>query len=124
MKRFLLSLLMIAPIAMFANPSPSNTQNESQNTSSGYDYFSVENFDWMSYEYASAQDLYGLTNEQVDLVRNYIYAKHGYIFKTDYYRRYFSQFRWYRPRYKNVDNMLNKYEKKNVMFLRQWTKGR
>lgn len=123
MKRILICLLALTPMLLMANPSQTTTTSE-ETTVSEYGYFSVEDYDWVSYEYITASDIRNLTDEQVDLLRNYIYAKHGYIFKSDYYYRYFSQFRWYRPRYRNVDDMLNKYEKKNVLFLRQWTKGR
>ena len=124
MKRIYLCLLAVLPLFMMATTTETSTSTESNVTAEHGRYFTVEDYDWMSYEYVSGEDIYMLTNEQIDLLRNYIYAKHGYIFKTDYYYRYFSQFRWYRPRYKNVDNMLNKYERKNVLFLRQYTKGR
>ena len=123
MKRFVLCLLMIMPVLAMANPTVTTAETSVATKSEGY-YFSVEEYDWLSYEYVSGSDISDLTDEQIDLLRNYIYAKHGYIFKTEFYRRYFSQFRWYRPRYRNVDNMLNKYERKNVLFLRQYTKGR
>ncbi|MBQ2540811.1 MAG: YARHG domain-containing protein [Paludibacteraceae bacterium] len=122
MKQIIIGLLALVPL--FLNAAPTETSVTTETSSEQGRHFSVEDYDWISYEYVSGEDIYMLTNEQIDLLRNYIYAKHGYIFKTDYYRRYFSQFRWYRPRYKNVDNMLNKVEQKNVLFLRQYTKGR
>jgi hypothetical protein len=122
MKRIIICLLALMPLCLIAAPTATSVTTETS-TERGR-HFSVEDYDWMSYEYVSGEDIYMLTDEQIDLLRNYIYAKHGYIFKTEYYRRYFSQFKWYRPRYKNVDNMLNKIEQKNVLFLRQYTKGR
>ena len=122
MKRIIICLLALMPLCLIAAPTENSVTTETS-TERGR-HFSVEDYDWMSYEYVSGEDIYMLTDEQIDLLRNYIYAKHGYIFKTEYYRRYFSQFKWYRPRYKNVDNMLNKIEQKNVLFLRQYTKGR
>jgi hypothetical protein len=57
------------------------------------------------------------TLEQLDIMRNEIFAAHGYKFKTKKWQEYFSKKSWYKPRYDNVDNMLNPIEKKNAEFL-------
>ncbi len=43
------------------------------------------------------QDLHGMTEHQVCMARNEIYARHGYIFQTEKYNEYFENFSWYRP---------------------------
>ena len=67
-------------------------------------------------------DLRGLTKEQLDIVRNGIFARHGYIFKRDDLRAFFSKKNWYRPQYSSVvdvSRMLNNYENKNVNFIKR-----
>lgn len=69
-----------------------------------------------------------LTTSEVDelsandkrLLRNYIYARHGYIFKDSQLSNYFGQFSWYSGRYTSqdqVERMFNTYERNNVQKL-------
>ncbi len=52
-------------------------------------------------------------------LRNEIYARHGYIFKTPDMKRYFAAQPWYRPRFDNVDNQLTDLEKFNLLLIRK-----
>lgn len=45
----------------------------------------------------SKQELYGMTEHEVCIARNEIYARHGYIFQTEQYNEYFKNFDWYHP---------------------------
>lgn len=45
----------------------------------------------------SAEDLRHLTADQLAEMRNEIYARHGYVFKTDRWRAHFQATDWYRP---------------------------
>ena len=47
--------------------------------------------------YITENDLRGLTKDEVAYVRNEIYARHGYIFKTEPYKSYFAGKSWYYP---------------------------
>ena len=46
-------------------------------------------------QYITANDLYGMSKEQVSLARNEIYARYGYSFKNADIRNYFLQQSWY-----------------------------
>jgi hypothetical protein len=48
------------------------------------------------------------------LMRNEIYARHGYVFKDKKLTEYFTRFSWYRPKGNFDFKMLNKYEKTTV----------
>ena len=50
--------------------------------------------------------------------RNAMYARHGYIFKSKDLKAYFSQFSWYRPRYKDVSRKLSQIEQHNIRVLK------
>jgi len=70
--------------------------------------------------YISDYDLYGKTKDEVALIRNEIYARHGYIFSTPEYAEYFSQKSWYTPNPNFSEALFNNIEKANKEFLVQY----
>ncbi|MCK4233465.1 YARHG domain-containing protein, partial [candidate division WOR-3 bacterium] len=52
-----------------------------------------------------------------ELMRNVIYAVHGYPFKTPFWRSNFEEFAWYEPREDFSDAVLNEIEHKNIAFI-------
>jgi hypothetical protein len=71
-------------------------------------------YPFTSERYLSASDLRALSDAELRIMRNEIFARHGYIFKTDAMRRYFSQQPWYRPESHNVADRLSPIELANV----------
>ena len=65
-------------------------------------------------------DIEGLTSWDLKVMRNEIYARLGYIFKTDDMKNYFNEQNWYNPRYNNVESMLTALEKKNIKFIQSY----
>jgi hypothetical protein len=61
-------------------------------------------------------DIQGLSASELRIMRNEIYARHGYIFQDDMLRNYFSQKEWYAPKTKNVS--LSSIEQYNVLFIK------
>lgn len=55
--------------------------------------------------------------EDLDLMRNEIFAEYGYRFKSEKWQQYFGSQDWYTPRYDNVDDQLTEIEKRNVQFI-------
>lgn len=80
----------------------------------------LPDYDWLSYEYVTDGDIRNLNGSQLRIMRNYIFARHGYIFQSDDLRRYFNQYSWYEPRYSDVSSQLNKVEKANVNKIRSY----
>lgn len=91
--------------------------NSSSKSSSGN---SSNPFSILSSRVCSENDIYSLCNRGYSLriLRNAIYARHGYIFKSQDLKRYFSQYSWYNPRYSNVESSLSSIEKKNVQYIK------
>lgn len=58
-----------------------------------------------------------LTIEDLDIMRNEIFAEYGYIFKSEKWKNYFSEKSWYSPRHDNVDMLLTEIDKKNIKFI-------
>ncbi len=79
---------------------------------------STDNFAWLSYTRLNYSHISGLSGSDLRILRNAIYARHGYIFKDKSLRDYFNQYSWYNPRYNDVSGALNDIEKANVQFIR------
>ena len=70
--------------------------------------------------YLTEDDLRGLTSDELEIARNEIYARHGYIFKNEDLYNYFMGCVWYNPTCKAEDfddSVLNEYEKANLEIL-------
>ena len=75
-------------------------------------------------EYITDSDLAGKTKEEVALIRNEIYARHGYVFNTEAYQEYFSQKEWYSPNPNFSEAVLNEIELANKDFLVEYEESR
>ncbi|MBS9768265.1 MAG: YARHG domain-containing protein [Flavobacteriaceae bacterium] len=68
----------------------------------------------------SDKSLAKFSAEGLQIILNDIYARHGYIFKEgSKMDRYFKQKSWYVPKHKNVNNLLNKTEKTNILKIKK-----
>jgi curli biogenesis system outer membrane secretion channel CsgG len=66
----------------------------------------------------SAAELAPLSKAELKLMRNEIYARHGYIFQTKDMRDYFSRQPWYTPRQRAVEQFFSLIEQNNVMLIK------
>lgn len=78
--------------------------------------------------YYSSSDFGGLSDWELYVARNEIFARHGRAFRNADLARYFSRKSWYVPRYSSeeFDSMpspLNDYEKKNADALLAYEKS-
>ena len=86
-----------------AESSPPPVQESSQvsliqrqkNTFSYSDYKDANTAYELVSNYLTEDDLYGMTKDDIQLLVNTIFAKHGYIFKTDEIQRFFESQYWY-----------------------------
>lgn len=79
-----------------------------------------------SNEYLREEDLVKYTKGELGIIRNEIYAKHGYIFKNGIYKDYFGEKSWYNPSNEIIDieNYFNDYEKANIKLLKKLENNR
>lgn len=61
------------------------------------------------------EDIKGKTKHELKIMRNEIYARHGYIFKDPILRDYFMQKSWYKPT--TISVTFNDIEQYNVRFI-------
>jgi hypothetical protein len=67
-------------------------------------------------------DLEGMTSNELSILRNSIYARHGYRFTRDDLFNYFSNFSWYHPITSDMTaayNSMSAIERYNIDFIRQ-----
>jgi uncharacterized membrane protein len=67
-------------------------------------------------------DVNGRSPYELKIMRNEIFARHGYIFKTDDMRTYFNNTSWYRPMYYDVNDKLSDVERQNVDLIKKFEK--
>ena len=84
-----------------------------------------EDFSWLATSRISKTDLdaRGYAKADYRILRNAIYARHGYIFKSADLTEYFSSFSWYEPRYSDVTSKLSSIERANVATLKKLEGG-
>jgi hypothetical protein len=63
-------------------------------------------------------DLAGLTKDELAFVRNDIFARHGHTFKTSKMITRYQAADWYHPVVADAGPLLNKFEKRNVDFIK------
>lgn len=80
----------------------------------------LPDYDWLSYREATIDDIEDQPSGTLRTMRNYIYARHGYIFKSPDLKEFFSQYPWYEPQFEDVTPYLNDIEIANVDFIRRY----
>ena len=60
-----------------------------------------------------------LSAEDLAYMRNEIYARHGMKFKNPEVTALFSTFKWYKPKYGNVDKFLSPIEQQNLRLIKE-----
>lgn len=73
-----------------------------------------------SMRFLNNDDVSNLTQYTLRIMRNEIYARHGYIFKNAEMKNYFSSQTWYKPLYDDIRSMLSTIEIKNVELIKQY----
>lgn len=66
------------------------------------------------------KDLKNLRKLDMEIIKNAVFARHGYAFKKPTYRYFFEQTDWYIPVSNNVDDQLSPLEKNNVALLNRF----
>ncbi len=97
--------------------------------------YSLEKIEWLNlsdndnltgkYQFASTQLLVDnvlskYTVNQLKIMRNEIFARHGYVFKTTEMNEYFSKQDWYKPVGGNIGEKMNEIEKLNVQLIKRY----
>ena len=70
----------------------------------------------IDYDFDEVTDMQigALNAEELSLLRNMLFAKHGYRFRTQKFTNYFRKFDWYEPIYDDVTDRLSRWEKRLI----------
>ena len=65
-------------------------------------------------------DVRNLSKTDLKIMRNEIFARRGYIFKTSDMKTYFEYQSWYSPKYDDVTPLFTEIEKKNISLIKNY----
>ncbi|TDL99094.1 MAG: serine/threonine protein kinase [Flavobacteriaceae bacterium] len=68
------------------------------------------------------KDLKNLRKLDLEIIKNSVYARHGYSFKKPTFRYFFEQTNWYIPVSDNVEAEITPMEKENILLLSRFIK--
>ena len=66
------------------------------------------------------EKLESLDDKTIELIKNEIYARHGYIFTDRALKKYFETFSWYKPNDDYSPKLLNQTEKANIKIIKKF----
>lgn len=66
----------------------------------------------------NSSDISGLDADDLKIMRNEIFARHGYIFETSDMKAYFERQTWYQGRFQNIESKLTPIEKNNIQLIK------
>ena len=96
------------------------TQEQLENAHCPDDYFAYNGLKFSRLDSKlTAEDLQDLDKAQLRLMRNAVYAIHGYDFKSQDLKEYFSGFSWYKPNPNFSESDFTEIERKNIELIRQ-----
>lgn len=93
------------------------TSASTEQTTSGSN--TNNDFAWLSTRLATPADIEGMSRADIRIMRNAIFAMHGYKFRDKQLAELFSNYSWYKPMYSDVTSRLNKIEQQNIAFLKK-----
>ena len=67
-------------------------------------------------------DLNMMPPSELCLMRNEIFARYGFIFKSEDLKKHFEAEKWYRPLFNNVDRFITPREKHNILLIQKHEK--
>lgn len=68
------------------------------------------------------KDIEGLSSGELEILRNVVYARYGYLFQREDLRRFFLQYSWYQPTNKNANEIYDNFteiERYNIEFIKR-----
>lgn len=99
---------------------PRSSKSRSKSRSSSNVVWGTQ-YDWLSTQYVTYSDIQYLDRGQVRVLKNSIYARHGYKFKDKNLRAYFNSQYWYSGYRTSIPSKeLNKVEQYNIQFLARY----
>ena len=104
---------MIILVNLFPDDQP-DTKTEMVSNDGGYYHIT-------SSRLLTEEDIKGFSKSDLKIMRNEIFARHGYIFRDPMLQEYFSQMSWYTPQQADISQItLSSVEQDNVLFIKRY----
>jgi YARHG domain len=102
-------------IAHVAKPADTAKRSPFKYTDTSFKYVpSVGKYPMASLKMLNDSDLNGISVQDLKIMRNEIFARHGLIFQPGSLNTYFSAQQWYHPAFSEIGGKLTKIEKHNI----------
>lgn len=72
----------------------------------------------VSYRLLNISEINNLSSKEMRIMRNEIFARHHYVFKSEELKNYFSKQSWYSAKRNNVDKYLSHIEEENIKLIK------
>ena len=108
--------LCIAAYFLFLQKKP---ENDAAQNSKEYNQ-TTGKYTYTSQKLLTDDDVKNMSQTDLRIMRNEIYARHGLIFQSAEMKNYFSSQPWYTPQYDNVIDMLSYIEKNNIALIKRY----
>ena len=115
-----------SPVELTGNWTPNDKKRPSKNftlTKKKFEYRTdVGSWPESSQRLLKASDLENLMKEDLEFMRNEIFARHGYCFNKKHLRQQFEMEDWYVPNTVDIKGFLTDIEKKNIELIKRYEK--
>ncbi|MBQ0151959.1 MAG: YARHG domain-containing protein [Chryseobacterium sp.] len=98
------------------NEGKTETYTSSKNRVASDGVFTIN----ASKQKVTEKEVKNLRKLDLEIIKNSIFARHGYSFKKETYRDFFERTDWYIPISNNVDSELTSLEKENIVVLNRF----
>ena len=108
---FFTAMIILGPFLPDDQP---DTETEMVSNDGGYYHIT-------SSRLLTEEDIKGFSKSDLKIMRNEIFARHGYIFRDPMLQEYFSQMSWYTPQQADISQItLSSVEQDNVLFIKRY----
>ena len=111
---FFTAMIMMIILPILFPDNQTSTETEMVSNNGGYYHIT-------SSRLLTEEDIKGFSKSDLSIMRNEIFARHGYIFQDPMLQEHFSQMPWYTPQQADLSQItLSSVEQNNVLFIQRY----
>lgn len=111
---FFTAMIMMIILPILFPDNQTSTETEMVSNDGGYYHIT-------SSRLLTEEDIKGFSKSDLSIMRNEIFARHGYIFQDPMLQEHFSQMPWYTPQQDDISQItLSSVEQNNVLFIQRY----
>ena len=111
---FFTAMIMMIILPILFPDNQTSTETEMVSNDGGYYHIT-------SSRLLTEEDIKGFSKSDLKIMRNEIFARHGYIFRDPMLQEHFSRMPWYTPQQDDISQItLSSVEQNNVLFIQRY----